>query len=166
MNDGARRAPAEDVGARCNDGDVTPQTPVLIGREAELAQLADALEDAAAGRPRTIAVGGEAGIGKTRLLTEFAERHRGEARVLIGRCIDLGGAGAAYTSIVSALRPLVAELGADEVRRATGAGHRALQALFPQLDDASDGPRARRAASTRRSPCCSSAPQRTSRSSS
>ncbi|GAA3646995.1 ATP-binding protein [Microbacterium marinilacus] len=119
---------------------MTPQTPVLIGREAELAQLADALEDAAAGRPRTIAVGGEAGIGKTRLLTEFAERHRGEARVLVGRCIDLGGAGAAYTSIASALRPLVAELGTDEVRRATGAGHRALQALFPQLDDASDGP--------------------------
>ncbi|WP_203135277.1 helix-turn-helix transcriptional regulator [Microbacterium sp. JZ31] len=113
-------------------------TSALIGRDAELDALADAFVDACAGHPRTVAIAGEAGIGKTRLLNEFVERHSDDARVLIGRCIDLGGSGAAYTSIAAALRPLIAELGADEVRRIAGGGLHALQGLFPQLGG--DGP--------------------------
>jgi ATP/maltotriose-dependent transcriptional regulator MalT len=113
-----------------------PRSPALVAREAELSQLVDALEDAVAGRPRTVVVAGEAGIGKTRLVSEFLARHAAGARVLVGRCIDLGSAGEAYTSIAAALRPLVAELGAEEVRRLTGGDRTALRALFPQLVDA------------------------------
>ncbi|WP_344004817.1 helix-turn-helix transcriptional regulator [Microbacterium paludicola] len=108
------------------------QTSELIGRDGELHLLAEVMADVVAGRPRTVALGGEAGIGKTRLLTEFLERHAGAARVLIGRCVDLGGSGDAYTSIAGALRPLITELGADEVNRMTG-GQRAMHRLFPQL---------------------------------
>ncbi len=48
----------------------------FVGREAELQQLAQALERAAAGHGQTVAVVGEAGVGKSRLLWEFARSHR------------------------------------------------------------------------------------------
>ncbi|WP_309068019.1 AAA family ATPase [Microbacterium sp.] len=117
---------------------MAPRTSTLIGRDAELGTLAEALAQVRGGRPRMVAIGGEAGIGKTRLLTDFLDRHGADARVLIGRCIDLGGSGAAYTSIAAALRPLIAELGAEEVQRIVGGGLHALQGLFPQLGG--DGP--------------------------
>ncbi|GGH38944.1 helix-turn-helix transcriptional regulator [Microbacterium album] len=103
-----------------------------MARDAELAQLADALRVVTGGETRTVAVAGEAGIGKTRLLTEFVARHAGDARVLVGRCIDMGGAGQAYTSIAGALRALTGELGDDEVRRLAGDAGSALQRL-PEL---------------------------------
>ncbi|GAB3271711.1 LuxR family transcriptional regulator [Microbacterium lacusdiani] len=129
-------AAGADVGGRCDHEEVRPHTVDLVARDTELAELAAALSEVAAGEPRTVVVGGEAGIGKTRLVTEFLERHAREARVLVGRCVDLGGAGEAYTSIAGALRPLAIEHG-DELRAVVGAGgHRALQGLFPQLGDA------------------------------
>jgi predicted ATPase len=48
----------------------------FVGRRAELALLETALAAAVAGSPQTVFVGGEAGIGKTRLVNEFAERVR------------------------------------------------------------------------------------------
>jgi len=48
--------------------------PVLIGRRAEIHLLDDALDAAAAGRPAMLLVGGEAGVGKTRLLGELRGR--------------------------------------------------------------------------------------------
>ena len=45
---------------------------VLVGREAELAALRDALKRARDDEPTAVLVGGEAGVGKTRLLEEFA----------------------------------------------------------------------------------------------
>jgi len=44
----------------------------LVGREAELHSLDDARRDLARGRGCTVLIGGEAGIGKTRLVTEFS----------------------------------------------------------------------------------------------
>ena len=46
----------------------------LIGRLTELAELDAALRDAAAGHPSLAFVAGESGVGKTRLLNEFARR--------------------------------------------------------------------------------------------
>ena len=54
------------------------QSSPIVGREAELAQLDAALDALDAGAPGAIAVEGEPGIGKTRLLHEL--RDRGEAR--------------------------------------------------------------------------------------
>jgi DNA-binding SARP family transcriptional activator/pimeloyl-ACP methyl ester carboxylesterase len=61
------------------------ETP-LIGREAEMTRLRDALDRAAAGRGGLFAIVGEAGIGKSRLVEELiACAARCDARVLLGR---------------------------------------------------------------------------------
>lgn len=61
----------------------------LLERESELAALAGALDEAAAGRGSVVLVTGEAGIGKTSLMTRFAERLGGGARLWWGNCDDL-----------------------------------------------------------------------------
>jgi DNA-binding CsgD family transcriptional regulator/tetratricopeptide (TPR) repeat protein len=81
----------------------------LVGRAAELALLEAALAAATAGHGGAVLVAGEAGIGKTRLVSELAERalRGGGATVLGGRCIDLVGTGLPYLPLVEALRPLL-----------------------------------------------------------
>jgi len=67
----ARARPASATHARPTSVEGAGEIP-LIGREAEVARLRAALEAARAGRGQLVAVLGEAGIGKTRLLTELA----------------------------------------------------------------------------------------------
>ena len=52
-------------------------SPILVGRADQLATLDAALAAASQGRPATVLIGGEAGVGKSRLVSEFAERARG-----------------------------------------------------------------------------------------
>ncbi|UGS34922.1 BTAD domain-containing putative transcriptional regulator [Capillimicrobium parvum] len=84
-----------------------PAPECLVGREEELARLERALSAAAAGRGTAMLIAGPAGIGKTRLAAELAERARARgATVLTGRCIDLLGAALPYVPLIEALRPL------------------------------------------------------------
>jgi DNA-binding SARP family transcriptional activator len=59
----------------------------IVGRDAELARLRDALGCAAAGAPCIVAIIGEAGIGKSRLAEELAAG-AAETTVLIGRAYE------------------------------------------------------------------------------
>ncbi|MGB3441967.1 MAG: AAA family ATPase [Actinophytocola sp.] len=64
--------------------------PELIGRRSELAVLGAALTDAVAGTGRLVLVEGDAGVGKTRVVQEFADRAaRDGATVLSGGCLQL-----------------------------------------------------------------------------
>jgi ATP/maltotriose-dependent transcriptional regulator MalT/DNA-binding transcriptional ArsR family regulator len=76
----------------------------FIGRRGELAKLRAAFERSAAGIPQTVLLGGEAGVGKTRLVEEFARR--GGARLAFGACIEVGGDGVPYAAFTGALRSL------------------------------------------------------------
>jgi DNA-binding CsgD family transcriptional regulator/tetratricopeptide (TPR) repeat protein len=79
----------------------------FVGRARELTELEQALEGAQAGRGVTVLVGGDAGIGKTRLASELATRARDAGfQVLLGRSIDLVGTELPYQPFVEALRPL------------------------------------------------------------
>ena len=51
-------------------------SPVLVGRVAEMAALEGAFETVRQGGPAALLIGGEAGVGKTRLISEFAARAR------------------------------------------------------------------------------------------
>jgi ATP/maltotriose-dependent transcriptional regulator MalT len=94
-------------------------SPELIGRERELESCAQALHDAERGRARTVLLGGEAGIGKSRMLAEVLKVARDEgAVVLVGGCIGLAEGSLPFAPIVEALRPFVREL--DESDRENG----------------------------------------------
>ncbi|MEU4241061.1 AAA family ATPase [Actinoplanes sp. NPDC026619] len=81
---------------------------VLVGREADLDLLRDALKRARSAEPSTVLVGGEAGVGKTRLVEEFRRALAGEpVRVLTGQCLELGEEGLPFAPFAAALRELV-----------------------------------------------------------
>ena len=73
--------------------------PVVVGRDGELAALAEVFGQAASGPGACVVVTGEAGVGKTRLVSEAAAGARGRGQaVLIGRSTP--------TDRVSPLRPV------------------------------------------------------------
>jgi DNA-binding CsgD family transcriptional regulator/tetratricopeptide (TPR) repeat protein len=85
-------------------------SPEFIGRRQELSSLRAAVERGTAGDAVVVLVGGDAGIGKTRLTEEVAgdARQRGWL-VLEGGCVSLGnGEGLPFAPIVEALRRLPA----------------------------------------------------------
>ncbi|WP_092382427.1 helix-turn-helix transcriptional regulator [Micromonospora phaseoli] len=90
-------------------GAVNPRTSstMLVGRQGELTRLGEALARARAGEPATVLVGGEAGVGKTRLLEEFGRSAGDTARVLVGQCLELGEAGLPFAPFAAALRAVL-----------------------------------------------------------
>ena len=113
---------------------VVPQvsSPAFIGRRAELGQLQEAVERAAAFEPRPILLAGEAGVGKTRLLEELGAwaEERG-CRVLVGGCVSLSADVAPFAPIIEALRPLKHDLPTPAWNEVVGNG----QDLAPLLSD-------------------------------
>jgi DNA-binding CsgD family transcriptional regulator/tetratricopeptide (TPR) repeat protein len=114
-------------------------SPTLVGRAQELEALARALERAAAGEPVHQLIGGEAGVGKSRLVREASlmAGARG-TRVLIGGCADIGDGGVPYGPIVEALRSLVRDLPEADLEPIVGHGRADLARLLPSLGAAAD----------------------------
>src|ERR1700735_1425649 len=112
-------------------------SPVLVGRTDQLEALNAALADAGRGRPSTVLIGGEAGIGKSRLVSEFAEgAGYGGARVRTGGCLELGADGLPFAPFTSVLRQLVRDMGVDGVAKLLPAGStRELARLLPEFGE-------------------------------
>lgn len=91
-------------------------SPVFIGRQEELDLLAEALQAANAGSPSTALIGGDAGIGKTRLVGEMATAARAAGMVVLqGGCVALGDGGSLpFAPIVEAFRRLPTLLAEDD----------------------------------------------------
>ncbi|KQZ11343.1 hypothetical protein ASD23_04570 [Agromyces sp. Root1464] len=126
-------AAAAAVGGTWHDEIVTTSTAAMVGRDADLARLNERLDEVRAGAPFTVVIGGEAGIGKTRLVREFERGLPSDVRLLAGQCVDLGSVAAPYAPVKAALRTLIADLGRDRVLEAAGPGRPALAALLPEL---------------------------------
>jgi DNA-binding CsgD family transcriptional regulator/tetratricopeptide (TPR) repeat protein len=106
----------------------------FIGRRGELRALRAALSRAADGDPAVVLVGGEAGIGKTRLVSELTAACAADGtRVLTGGCVPVGEGSLPYAPVVEVLRALVAELGPDTVRELVGPSWPELARLAPGL---------------------------------
>jgi len=93
----------------------------MVGRDGELTRLLGLLDDAAAGRPAHALLSGDAGVGKTRLVTELAARASDRGfLVLSGRCAELGDA-IPYLPLADALREGAAGPAAEAVAGALAA---------------------------------------------
>jgi DNA-binding CsgD family transcriptional regulator/tetratricopeptide (TPR) repeat protein len=129
-----------DPGLSLPDGMLEGVSPrlsstVLVGRDEQLADLDTALNRARDGSPVTVLLGGEAGIGKSRLVNEFVATARGtNTLVLRGGCLDLGADGLPFAPFSAMLRELVRDLGADHVAGLLpGHAARDLARLLPEF---------------------------------
>jgi ATP/maltotriose-dependent transcriptional regulator MalT len=108
----------------------------FVGRAGELAELEHVLREAAEQRPFVVLLGGESGVGKTRLVREFERRlsDRDDVLVLRGEAVEEADGELPYAPLIGALRPLVRSR--DPVLAELGRGTRAqLAALLPGLDE-------------------------------
>lgn len=118
--------------------EVVPATP-LIGRSAELERLGSLIGLGPSKQPSTaVLVGGDAGVGKTRLITELIAAATGSAcQASVGHCVDLGDSPLPYLPFTQILGRLSSESPAQAealVRRRP-----ALRRLMPAiLNDTED----------------------------
>jgi DNA-binding CsgD family transcriptional regulator len=85
------------------------QAAPIFGRDRELAELATALglDPGAEATGESVLLGGDAGIGKTRVVTELvAAAREADRRVLVGHCLDLGDSAMPFQPFVEALSEL------------------------------------------------------------
>jgi DNA-binding CsgD family transcriptional regulator len=111
------------------------QSPVFVGRRAEIASLTALFEHAADGEPGFAIVAGEAGVGKTRLVTELARQASDSGfTVLAGHCVELGAEGLPLAPLIDALRTLARTTARTELADVLGPARRGLGRLLPELD--------------------------------
>jgi DNA-binding CsgD family transcriptional regulator/tetratricopeptide (TPR) repeat protein len=116
------------------------ESVVIVGQMAERQSLLDAWERARHGSPGVVLLGGEAGIGKSTLLSWLSERLGPDGQYVTGQCVPLGEEGLALAPLTWILRELVARHGLTTVRQWAGAGWAALSPLLPSLVDGTAGP--------------------------
>lgn len=102
---------------------------VLAGRDAELAALDAALERAKEHGCELVVVEGEAGIGKTRLVTTWLAGARERATVLVGTCDELSQ-GLPLQAVVDAVEGYFHGIEAAEIDALIGPDHDVLAPLF------------------------------------
>jgi predicted lipid carrier protein YhbT len=104
----------------------------FVGRHAVWPMLDHAWTEVRQGRRGLVLLGGEPGVGKTRLASEFARRAHAEgALVLAGKCD--AEIGVAYQPFLDGLRHCAAHLRGDALRRVLGRLGGELRRLRPEL---------------------------------
>jgi DNA-binding CsgD family transcriptional regulator/tetratricopeptide (TPR) repeat protein len=113
----------------------------FVGRHAELRRLDELLASVSSESFAAVLIGGEAGVGKTRLLSEFrASVEASGARYLVGACVDLGGGSRPYDPVVAAFRPWLRSLNEVDFRRLVGPASDDLLRLVPDVAPAGEHP--------------------------
>jgi predicted ATPase len=111
-----------------------------IAASGHQAELEHASREAAEGQPGLVLLGGESGVGKTRLVTEF-ERHLADRPVLVlrGEAVEQADGELPYAPLIGALRPLVRQHdGALDGLAPSSRGQ--LSTLLPGLGDGEPAP--------------------------
>jgi len=109
---------------------VPRSTVPLVGRAAELSALTAVVASASAAAPGVVILGGDAGVGKTRLLSELiASASADGVWCLVGHSVDLGDTPPPYLPFTEAFTRLAAEH--PEIADQLFAGLPALSRLLP-----------------------------------
>ena len=112
----------------------------FVGRTRENAVLWRELTRAQTGQPRLVLVCGEPGIGKTRLVAEFADAAAQDAQVLVGHCLEMSAQAVPLAPVQGLVHRAYRRLGAVELRRAAGVFAPDLAAFEPALLDDATAP--------------------------
>lgn len=84
-------------------------SPTFVGRESEVGQIGEVLQDAFGGRSALVLLAGEAGVGKTRLVEEVVRQARDLGGIaLVGACV-VGGSALPFAPLAEALRMLAVD---------------------------------------------------------
>ena len=110
-----------------------PGQRIFVGRSSELARLEALLLIAAAGAGTTLVIGGEAGIGKSRLVARFAAGAADRARTLEGACLEVEEGGLPFAPITEMLREVVRTTPDERLPALLGPGRAELTRLLPEL---------------------------------
>jgi len=106
----------------------------LVGRDGELRRLLGLLDDAAEGHPTHALISGDAGVGKTRLVSELAARAADHHfTVLSGRCAELGES-IPYLPLADALRDATSGPEPDQALQTAIAARPVLGRLLPDRE--------------------------------
>ena len=130
-------APAEDVEGEHREAPTHPGEPPIsddfVGRKAELGEIDVALQRALQRNGGLLLIGGEPGIGKSRLADELGRRARSLGTELLwGRCWEAGGA-PAYWPWVQALRGYVRGIDPEALREQLGTHGGEVAHVLPEL---------------------------------
>jgi len=118
-----------------------PSNGAFVGRVAELDRLESALAALPERGAATVMLGGDAGMGKSRLIEEFCARARSRGSlVAIGACTPAEGGGLPYGPVVGVLRDVARQLPAGDVAGVLGFAQRSLGLAAPIESDADAAP--------------------------
>lgn len=105
----------------------------FVGRKSELATLGRLLEESRAGRGRLVTIAGEAGIGKTRLMSEMATvAEAAGSRVLWSQMVE-DPVAPPYFPWLLALRGYVQQADDESLAADLGSGAQAVADILPEL---------------------------------
>ena len=107
-------------------------SPWLVGRTEQLRLLGDHARRAHTEASGTMVIGGDAGVGKSRLVAEFTAT-RPLGTVFAGGCLELGVDGLAYAPFTAVLRQFLRERGQDVFEAAAPGGTGEFARLLPEL---------------------------------
>jgi tetratricopeptide (TPR) repeat protein len=128
-------APGSTPAPAARNGGGSAHARGFVGREPELLELAQGLGAAGAGDGRLFLIGGEPGIGKSRLADELAEAATRQGfQVLWGRCWEAGGA-PAYWPWVQSIRSCIRDRDPERVRLMMATDGPVLARILPELAD-------------------------------
>jgi len=89
----------------------------FVGRVGEIEQLDAALQRSRAGHGQVVAIVGEPGVGKSRLLWEFMHSHRIEGRLILEATSVSYGKATSYLPVIELIRGYFHIEGSDDTRK-------------------------------------------------
>ena len=114
--------------------EVVVLTSPMVGRSDEMDVLLSSLDEVRQGRSRVVLVGGEAGIGKTRLVEELINRAEGTT-ALLGACVDLGDDALPFAPFAVALREPMRSAGVTDLVALAGGASDDRRRLYEAVAD-------------------------------